>query len=386
MSLDTLASVPTADGADLGGKQLRRLRWAVRATLVLGVAASVAANVLHARPNPISQIIAAWPPLALLLTVELISRVPHHRWYLGAIRITAAAIIALIAAWVSYWHLVGVAARYGESGYGAAYLLPISVDGLVLVASVSLVEITARIRAASARTAPAATAELSTAPAAAVPALSAADEVTVAAPSTRRYRLADPGRPAAPATAARRPVSLQHAPTAPSDSSGADGGGDPAAPRPGIDQRDPGNVLAADVAKSPTAGTGRPAVARTAKAPGPPPSVTAPQAAPVTNAEVTAAPAEGIVAPSAGEGTSGHGQTAPSHGVAVIADTASAVAYWRRREPALQPAEVAARIGKSERTVRRHWHQQGTTSAGHRNGHPAGKNRQHPASNSGSVD
>ncbi|MEU5565507.1 DUF2637 domain-containing protein [Micromonospora musae] len=384
MSPDTLASLPTADSADLGGKQLRRLRWAVRATLVLGVAASVAANVLHARPNPISQIIAAWPPLALLLTVEIISRVPHHRWYLGAIRITAAAIIALIAAWVSYWHLVGVAARYGETGYGAAYLLPISVDGLVLVASVSLVEITARIRAAS--TAPAATAELSTASAAAAPTLSAPDEDTVAAPSTRRYRRADPGRPAAPTTAARRPTSLQHTPTAPPDGSGADGGGDPAAPRPGIDQRDPGNVLAADVAKSPSAGTSRPAVVRAAKAPGPPPSVTAPQAAPVTNAEVTPTPPEGVVAPSAAEGTSGHGLTTPSNGVAVIADTASAVAYWRRREPALQPAEVAARIGKSERTVRRHWHQQGTTSAGHRNGHPAGNNRQHPASNSGSVD
>ncbi|WP_446723625.1 DUF2637 domain-containing protein [Micromonospora sp. S4605] len=50
---------------------------------------------------------------------------------------------------MSYWHLVGVAARYGETSYGAAYLLPISVDGLVIVASVSLVEITARIRAAT---------------------------------------------------------------------------------------------------------------------------------------------------------------------------------------------------------------------------------------------
>ena len=48
--------------------QLRRVRWAVRATLVLGVAASVVANVLHALYNPISQAIAAWPPLALLLT------------------------------------------------------------------------------------------------------------------------------------------------------------------------------------------------------------------------------------------------------------------------------------------------------------------------------
>jgi hypothetical protein len=50
--------------------QLARIRWGVRAALLLGVATSVAANILHARPNPISQAIAAWPPLALLLTVE----------------------------------------------------------------------------------------------------------------------------------------------------------------------------------------------------------------------------------------------------------------------------------------------------------------------------
>ncbi|MET8311968.1 hypothetical protein [Micromonospora sp. NPDC005173] len=104
------------------GAHLRRLRWAVRATLTLGVAASVAANVLHAQSNPISQIIAAWPPLALLLTVELISRVPHHRRSLGAIRIIATAIIAAIATWVTYWHLVGVATRYGETEAAAAYL------------------------------------------------------------------------------------------------------------------------------------------------------------------------------------------------------------------------------------------------------------------------
>ncbi len=95
--------------------QLRRIRWIVRLALTLGVAASVAANVLHARDNAISQTVAAWPPLALLLTVELISRVPVHRRALAAIRIAATAIIAAIAAWVSYWHMAGVTARYGES-------------------------------------------------------------------------------------------------------------------------------------------------------------------------------------------------------------------------------------------------------------------------------
>jgi Protein of unknown function (DUF2637) len=125
--------------------QLRRVRWAVRTTLTLGVAASVAANVLHARPNPISQAIAAWPPLALLLAVELISRVPMHRRSLAYARLLATAAIASIAAWVSYWHMAGVASRYGETG-ASAYLLPLSVDGLIVVASVCLVELAGRIR------------------------------------------------------------------------------------------------------------------------------------------------------------------------------------------------------------------------------------------------
>ena len=127
-------------------RQLRRVRWAVRSVLTLGVAASVAANILHANQNPIAQAIAAWPPLALLLTVELISRVPVYRRSLAAVRLGATATIAGIAAWVSYWHMAGVAARYGETG-AAPYLLPLSVDGLVVVASVSLVELAGRLRA-----------------------------------------------------------------------------------------------------------------------------------------------------------------------------------------------------------------------------------------------
>ncbi len=135
--------------------QLRRVRWAVRATLVLGVAASVAANVLHALDNPISQAIAAWPPLALLLTVELISRVPVHRRSLAVTRLVATAAIAGIAAWVSYWHMAGVAARYGETG-ASPYLLPLSVDGLIVVASICLVELGGRISALQNEATPAA--------------------------------------------------------------------------------------------------------------------------------------------------------------------------------------------------------------------------------------
>ncbi|MGX6606215.1 DUF2637 domain-containing protein [Micromonosporaceae bacterium Da 78-11] len=128
--------------------QLIGVRWSVRGALLLGVATSVAANILHALPNPISQAIAAWPPLALLLTVELISRIPMHRPSLSAVRLSATASIAAIAAWVSYWHMAGVASRYGEVG-AAPYLIPLSVDGLVVVASVCLVELAGRIQLAA---------------------------------------------------------------------------------------------------------------------------------------------------------------------------------------------------------------------------------------------
>jgi hypothetical protein len=126
--------------------QLRRIRWGVRGVLAIGVAASVFANILHARHNPISQGIAAWPPCALIVTIELISRAPIARRLGAAVRLLATAGIAGIAAWVSYWHMVSVTATYGETN-PTPYLLPLSVDGLVIVASVSLVDIASRIRA-----------------------------------------------------------------------------------------------------------------------------------------------------------------------------------------------------------------------------------------------
>jgi hypothetical protein len=120
------------------------LRWAVRAVLWLGILVSVAANVLHAEVNPISQAIAAWPPVALFLTVELISRVPVHSKRLSALRIISTGAIAGIAGYVSYWHMQGVAEKYGERGVSSV-LIPLTVDGLIVVASICLVEIGKRI-------------------------------------------------------------------------------------------------------------------------------------------------------------------------------------------------------------------------------------------------
>ncbi|MEU8159482.1 DUF2637 domain-containing protein [Micromonospora parva] len=166
----------------MNDSQLQRMQWAVRATLALGVAASVTANILHAQANPISQAIAAWPPLALLITVELVTRVPVHRRSLGVIRVVAASAIAAIAAWISYHHMVGVVARYGETGT-VPYLLPLSVDGLIIVASVSLVELAARRREAERQP----HAVLAEAPAAPSPAERAAAAPVEPSPGTSEF-------------------------------------------------------------------------------------------------------------------------------------------------------------------------------------------------------
>ena len=151
--MTAMESVKVQVEADRRMSQLNRLRWAVRAALGLGVTVSIAANVLHARPNPVSQAIAGWPPIALLLTVELISRIPVAGRTRATVRVLATAIIAGIAAWVSYWHMAGVAARYGETTT-SAHLLPLSVDGLVVVASICLVELSARMQTTSRPTSP----------------------------------------------------------------------------------------------------------------------------------------------------------------------------------------------------------------------------------------
>ena len=124
--------------------RLRRIQLGARATLTLGIGASLAANVLAADPSITGRVIAAWSPVALLLTVELLSRVPVTSGRLSRLRVAAATVIAGIAAWVSYWHMVEVAEAFGEATI-AAHVLPFSVDGLVVVASVCLMEISDRL-------------------------------------------------------------------------------------------------------------------------------------------------------------------------------------------------------------------------------------------------
>jgi hypothetical protein len=323
-------------------RQLRRVRWAVRGTLALGISASLAANVLHAHHLLIDQIIAGWPPVAVFATIEAIARVPIRKRWLAVIRMAGLGFVAGIAFWVSYWHMASVAATHGENG--SKYLLPLSVDGLVLVSSISLVELTAQIstaeaaaRAAQASNPPAATRPAGIAAPAAAPASAQApaNNRPTAAPSVDAPRQVpddDAVRTrAAAATAAR----------------GHDGGADgevrhpPALAVPRVDagtgDRMPAlpprvGSHAVEGINLPTDGDDRVDVVEVVDRPNGPD-----MQPPVSGRQ----PASALPSP------------APGVGDVPPANTGEAVAWWRARHPDMPVREICAKVGRSERTVRR---------------------------------
>ncbi len=126
-----LAAVPVSQPAGA-----RLVAWSA---FGLGIAASVAANVAHARAAFGPRIAAAFVPLALLLAVECMSRPAWHRsglWW-GLARYGGTGLVALVAAVMSYRHMTALLAGYGEDPLNAA-IGPLAVDGLMVVAGFAL--------------------------------------------------------------------------------------------------------------------------------------------------------------------------------------------------------------------------------------------------------
>ncbi|KAB2341869.1 DUF2637 domain-containing protein [Actinomadura rudentiformis] len=129
--------------------------WATGAFL-LGVAVSISANVAHTyypspetlqeahktaetwKPEFGAQLAAAFYPLALLLVVELLGRVQWpSTWGWVAARYGGTAVVAGVAAVVSYRHMAALLEAYGEDDLTAT-IGPLAVDGLMVVASFAL--------------------------------------------------------------------------------------------------------------------------------------------------------------------------------------------------------------------------------------------------------
>lgn len=123
-------AVPSRPGSDEWG-----VAWVA---FVAGIAASLAANIAHADVSLGAKAIAGWAPLALLLCAEVVMRVPAPRsWILRTVRLLATLAVAGVAALASYRHMRDLALEYGEDWLTAA-TLPLSADGLIIVASIAL--------------------------------------------------------------------------------------------------------------------------------------------------------------------------------------------------------------------------------------------------------
>ncbi|NYT93738.1 hypothetical protein [Salinispora sp. H7-4] len=122
---------------------------------ILGGAVSIAANVAHSYvpptpPDGAPPVPADWTPqagavvgaifwpVALFVAVEILARVAWpegRRW--SALRFGGLVPVATVAAIVSYKHLSGLLAFYGEDGLTAT-IGPLAVDGLMIMATGAL--------------------------------------------------------------------------------------------------------------------------------------------------------------------------------------------------------------------------------------------------------
>nr|WP_052479281.1 hypothetical protein [Kibdelosporangium sp. MJ126-NF4]CEL23350.1 hypothetical protein [Kibdelosporangium sp. MJ126-NF4]CTQ94512.1 hypothetical protein [Kibdelosporangium sp. MJ126-NF4] len=138
------ATTVTAHPVPLPGGA-RLVAWA---GFLFGTAISVAANVLYAwlptlagragPPGLAPQIGAAVWPIALVISVEVLSRVawrPGWAWQFA--RYGGAGVVALGAAVISYGHLSGVLTHWGYGTTGAA-VGPLVVDGLMTISGFAL--------------------------------------------------------------------------------------------------------------------------------------------------------------------------------------------------------------------------------------------------------
>lgn len=126
-------------------KQLRVLHWVVMTVVLIGIGASIAMNILHAPDSLAARLVSAGPPIAVFAAIELISRIPSSgRWTTFA-RIAGAAVIATGAAAISYAQQRAAVIGLGFAEWEAT-IWPTIIDGLMIVASVSLVEVVRLIR------------------------------------------------------------------------------------------------------------------------------------------------------------------------------------------------------------------------------------------------
>jgi hypothetical protein len=116
-------------------RKARNLRRTAGSTFYITAGVTAAANAYASEHTPIGITIGLWTPLAFFLSLELLERIPARRGSaMSWVRTAGIGFLALIAGWVSYWHLVEVLASGGVTDPVAKYLMPLTVDVLMAIA------------------------------------------------------------------------------------------------------------------------------------------------------------------------------------------------------------------------------------------------------------
>jgi hypothetical protein len=124
------------------------LRWACRLMVLLATGTSIWANWLHSEQMWIPIGINILPPLIVLAGFEFTSRVPPWEgpWYHPRRWVRPLAMVGItgIGAWLSYWHQNEAFLTYSRDKQ-TAMLLPLAIDGLMIIASVAVLDLNVRI-------------------------------------------------------------------------------------------------------------------------------------------------------------------------------------------------------------------------------------------------
>jgi len=122
----------------------KHTRWVCRGVVILSTLTSIWANWLHSEQNPAAIIINCLPPVIVLVGFELSSRIPlmDARWWnpVRWARPLSMVGITTIGAWLSYFHQRAAFLTYSKD-ITTSKLLPLAIDGLMVMASVSVLNL-----------------------------------------------------------------------------------------------------------------------------------------------------------------------------------------------------------------------------------------------------
>lgn len=126
-------------------RHFHRLWIFVTVVTVALVSVTVTLNVMHAPGGIVARSIGGTPPIFLFLCIELIARIPTTSRWLGIGRVLGSVAVAGLAFGISYQQQMEFIHHIGYAGW-VAYAYPIIVDGVMMVATLSLVEVTRKVR------------------------------------------------------------------------------------------------------------------------------------------------------------------------------------------------------------------------------------------------